>query len=103
MVLKNLLLLSFKKFLCRDAILIKLCKMAVARGKSMYVKVSSKGYAFIMNLPCSPLISFSFVLWVTLGLFLNLLFLNLSPPLPQWKRDVMQHPIYLETIVSREI
>lgn len=28
--------------------------MAAARGKSMYVKVASKGYAFITNLPCSP-------------------------------------------------
>lgn len=33
------------------------------------------------------------MLCLTLGLFLNLL----SPPSPQWKRDVMQHPIYLET------
>lgn len=28
--------------------------MAAARGKSMYVKEASKGYAFIMSLPCSP-------------------------------------------------
>lgn len=28
--------------------------MAVARGKTMHVKVASKEYAFIMSLPCSP-------------------------------------------------
>lgn len=28
--------------------------MAAARGKSMYVKVASKGYVFLMSLPCSP-------------------------------------------------
>lgn len=28
--------------------------MAPARGRSIYVKVASKGYAFIMSFPCSP-------------------------------------------------
>lgn len=59
----------------------------------MYVKVVSKGHAFIISLPWSPSNLIFFLLWVTLGLFLNLL----SSPPPQLKIDVMQNPICFET------
>lgn len=66
--------------------------MAAARGKCMW-KWLQRDMRLLWDFPALPLISFSFVLWVTLGLFLNIL----SPTPPKWKRDVMQHPIYLET------
>lgn len=53
--------------------------MAAARGRSLYVKVASKGYAFIINLPCSPS---DFIFFCALGrsCFFSKFIVSLSSP-----------------------